>query len=205
MNYIYDIYLNFDKDYFDFYEWQNTDNILHIKKIPILKTTSTIFRKIISNCIKIDEKKFKTIKNKTEIYNSQHKINALIITDSKNVIAIKFNHQGISIARSSLILEDEYDILDFSIKNKENNLYFTILKHLNYICATRKERQEQAYLLKNINKLSYDTLKYLYYECFNKEENNLKIIRHNLISEITNNNYTICNHIYNILKPVSTN
>lgn len=42
MNYIYNIHLNFNKMYFDFYEWNDNDEIIHIKKflsfvrIPIL-------------------------------------------------------------------------------------------------------------------------------------------------------------------------
>ena len=33
MNYIYDIYLNLNKNLYDFYEWNKSDNIIHIKKI----------------------------------------------------------------------------------------------------------------------------------------------------------------------------
>ena len=35
MIYIYDILLNLNNDFYEFYEWEKNDNIFHIKKIPI--------------------------------------------------------------------------------------------------------------------------------------------------------------------------
>ena len=49
MNYIYDLLLNFNENIYEFYDWNKTDNIKHIKKIPIFK---------------IDSKKNETIKDK---------------------------------------------------------------------------------------------------------------------------------------------
>jgi len=40
MNYIYDVVLNFQKEYYDFYDWNKNDNIYHMRKIPILKINS---------------------------------------------------------------------------------------------------------------------------------------------------------------------
>ena len=37
MNYIYDVVLNLQKEYYDFYEWNQNDNIFHMRKIPIIK------------------------------------------------------------------------------------------------------------------------------------------------------------------------
>ena len=37
MNYIYDILLNFKKEFFEFYEWNLNDDIIHIRKIPVFK------------------------------------------------------------------------------------------------------------------------------------------------------------------------
>ena len=38
MKYIYDIVLNFNEEFFEFYDWNLNDEITHIKKIPIIKT-----------------------------------------------------------------------------------------------------------------------------------------------------------------------
>ena len=72
MNYIYNIYLNFNKNYYDYYEWNDNDNIILVKKIPIIKTNTNDFKNIISNYIKINNKDKLSIKN------------YFIITDSKN-------------------------------------------------------------------------------------------------------------------------
>ena len=32
MNYIYDILANFNEHYYDFYDWNELDNLIHIKK-----------------------------------------------------------------------------------------------------------------------------------------------------------------------------
>ena len=156
MNYIYDIYLNFNKMYFDFYEWNSSDKIIHTKKVPIIKTNTNDFRAIISHNISIDEDILKILKGKTEIYNKKNKLNCLIITDSKNAFAVKFDNKGISISKSSLLLDDEFDIIQFSIKMKENNFPFKILNKTNYNVATRKQIDEKKYLLNHIHKLSYD-------------------------------------------------
>ena len=34
MEYIYDIVLNFNDCYYEFYEWKSTDKIINIKRIP---------------------------------------------------------------------------------------------------------------------------------------------------------------------------
>ena len=32
MDYVYDIVLNFQKEYYEFYEWKSSDKIINIKK-----------------------------------------------------------------------------------------------------------------------------------------------------------------------------
>ena len=44
MNFIYDIVLNFNKDYYDFFEWNKKDNIISIKKIPLFFVKNDIFK-----------------------------------------------------------------------------------------------------------------------------------------------------------------
>lgn len=205
MNYIYNIHLNFNKMYFDFYEWNDNDEIIHIKKIPIIRTNTNTFKTIISHKIKLEQKYLENIEKKTEISNKDYKLNCLIITDTKNVVALKFDNCGTKIMMSSFNLEDEYNILHNSNKLKETDIYFKTIKKSNYIFETRQEIDQKEYLLKNISILPFDTLKYIYYECFNKEENDHKIMKKNIINLIHQNNFILNNKIYNILKPISTN
>ena len=43
MNYIYDIVLNFNKEYYSFYEWNRKDNIINVKKIPLFLVDNECF------------------------------------------------------------------------------------------------------------------------------------------------------------------
>ena len=203
MNYVYNIYLNFNKIYFDFYEWNDNDNIEQINKIPIIKVDTNSFIEIINNNIKISNNLFNEIYNKTEI-NNNNKSTCLIITDTRNLLALKFNNNKESIMISSFELNDEYQILNKIKKFKTYNIEYEILNKRKYIFETRDEYNKNKYLLSNINKLSYDTLKYIYYECFNKENDNYNIMLNELKDKIYNNDL-ICNKIYNILNPISTN
>jgi hypothetical protein len=56
MNYIYDIYLNFNNQLYDFFDWNKSDKLTHIKMIPIFKVNEETIRSFISNIIKLDEK-----------------------------------------------------------------------------------------------------------------------------------------------------
>lgn len=200
MNYIYNIYLNFNKECYEFYEWKNEDNILHIKKIPIIKVNTNTFKEIIGNTIILDNKEFELIKNKTECFNKKN-ISAIIITDSKNVFAIKFDNKGTSIMISTFNLNDEYNILNMSKKIKDEYINFKIVNNKKIITDTREELEQKRYILNIINKLSFDTIQYIYYDCFNKKISDHKLMLKEIIKSI-NKNIEICNKIYNILKPI---
>ena len=51
MNYIYDIVLNFNKEYYSFYEWNRKDNIINVKKIPLFLVDNECFN--IMKCFNI--------------------------------------------------------------------------------------------------------------------------------------------------------
>ena len=108
MNYIYDIYLNFNNSFYDFYEWNKRDKIIHIRKIPTIKVSKKDFYNIKYNKIKISKDFLKTIHNKTEQFNNNKIKYCTIISDEKDIIAIKFDKNGINHMKSSL-----YTYLDF--------------------------------------------------------------------------------------------
>ena len=67
MNYIYDIYINLLENYYDSYEWEKTDKIIHLKKIPIIKINKKDYQKLLTNKFKIDKELYKKIKYKTKL------------------------------------------------------------------------------------------------------------------------------------------
>ena len=68
MNYIYDIILNFQEVIYDFYEWNQTDSISHIRKIPVFKVNSRDLYTIWNYNVIFDISFLEKIKNKTEIF-----------------------------------------------------------------------------------------------------------------------------------------
>ena len=159
MNYIYDIVLNFNKEYYSFYEWNRRDNIINVKKIPLFLVDNECF-----NIMKYD--------------------NVCVSKDFINVI----NENGNLIKRSSLTLDEEEEVLDEIVNNEIYNI--PIIKHtkVNNDNVTRSIREKRDFLLKYISNEKNDiNLKYLYYDYFEKDEDNIKDIKDKLIKEIKNN------------------
>ena len=55
MNYIYDILVNYGNIPYDFFEWNTSDNIIHIKKIPIIRESASTLIDIRDYEVKLDE------------------------------------------------------------------------------------------------------------------------------------------------------
>ncbi len=170
MNYAYDILLNFQNKYFEFYEWNKKDIITHIKKIPILKITTKDLNVIKTNKIKLDKEFLKKIENKAETFKKE-KINAILLTDGEDTVALKINKP---IQKSSIQIDEEEIIIN-KVKNKEiKSINYQIVKKEKQIIKTRKEIENEKYLKTELKKLyinkEYQKLDYLFLECFNKKE-----------------------------------
>ena len=76
MTYIYDILLNFNEEYYDFFDWNKNDKILHIKKIPIYKISDKELIEILNNKIIFDKSFLEYICDKTEVF-LKHEIKKL--------------------------------------------------------------------------------------------------------------------------------
>ena len=201
MNYIYDLILNYNKELYEFYEWNNTDKLINIEKIPIIRINNTSFNEIMSSRIKISLVLLDKIKNKTYTSNKIIKY-SLLITNLNRVIALKFDDQGIEIERSSLLLDEEEDVLEDDYQ--EEKIEYEIIEKLeeDYF-LTRKEKSIKKYLLKEINNLymnnNYEELNYLYEELYNDDKSIIE--RYNyLINSITNNYNSNYEKLYNIIK-----
>ena len=72
MYYYYDILLNFtenDGELFEFYEWEENDNIEFIKKIPLFKVSTSNLKILLKYQVKFAEEILEQIKNKTILKN----------------------------------------------------------------------------------------------------------------------------------------
>ena len=197
MNYIYDITLNFNKNnLYEFYEWREDDVPEFILKIPIYKIDKNAFFDIKNNNIIVDKDFLITIFDKTEVY-TEDAISliryAALFSDGNNVIGIEFDSSGNSYMKSNLSIDDEsevleiikdikYTLLDYKVKNI-NNLQIKLL--------TRKEKEEEEYLLNRVNSMyknnETEKLKYIFYELYNEKLDNLEKVYSKLIKAVKNN------------------
>ncbi len=203
MFYVYDIVLNFNFELYDFYEWKKDDIIYHIKKIGLFLVSNNEFNYLLSNIVMFDNQFLLSIYNQCEFY-ANRQIDlipyAFLLTDKYRVMAILLDSSGKTIKYSSLLLDEEEDILNLSKKLNEVNLTYQYIKerHCDFF-KTRFEINIIRYIKNNIkNDLkinNLDRLRYLYFEYFNKECDDINQIFHELSLELSND---FSNKIYNL-------
>ena len=204
MNYIYDILINLQRKLYDFYEWNMSDEILHVRKIPVLKIRTKQLLDIKDNKIVIDSVLLKKIKNRTEIFTS-HNVKVMqyvsLLSDGKDVIVLEFNEKGEKIRSSRLLVDEEIEVLEVVDNIELSDIDYNILECERHYCyRTRKENKIYDYIIKQLTKDNYIKLKYLYYDCFEKEEDDVeKIVKH-IKYELDNNWKSIYEKVYNFFK-----
>lgn len=205
MNYIYDILANLNEQYYEFYDWNEDDEIIHIKKIPIIKTKEEFLYNAKYNNIIVEKKLLEKINKKTEFFNiKQNKYNYMcVITDGKSALIANFNSHGKIIEKSGLLIEEENEIVDLVESKEETNYSYNINKQNYEQFKTRKEKEICKYILNEIEKINEDKLKYIYFDIYNKEEQDTKKIINKLKIEINTNYNEKFNKIYDLLKMTS--
>lgn len=206
MNYIYDILLNYGSVAYDFFEWNNSDNILHIRKIPLIKVNPITLIDIRDYDVEFSKDFLESINKKTEIFNHKNiRVieEACLLSDGANIIAImiKNNH----LLKSKLLIDEEEEVLSICQKIKEKNINYKKIKNKkSNIFITRKEADDNKKLREELNRIfsekNNETIKYIYYECFDKKEENIKNIRHQLINLLTNEEETIIKKLKKVLE-----
>ncbi len=195
MIYIYDIIINLtdNERILEFFEWNEHDSIEHVKKIPLFKVSTKFIDDIISNEIKVDSKFLESIKNYTELFDIKTKKimeYATLVSDGSKVIALEFSENGKILYRSSLLLDEEEEILDIVENLDETEVKYKKLKSRNINnFLTRKELFIKNFLLKELKssykKKNINKIKYLYEECFNKKDSS--DFYNELVDDINNN------------------
>ncbi|MBS7020253.1 MAG: hypothetical protein KH135_00040 [Firmicutes bacterium] len=196
MNYIYDILLNLNDSAYDFYEWNLNDPIVHIRKTPIFRISYEQLLGLKQNKFEVQEEFLKKIENKTEEFTNRsvEKISHLFLaTDMHTVMAFSLNERGISMKRSMLLVDEEMEILEISKTLPLTTIaYRTLKKEFKREFETRNDQEMKRRLKKEIYKLSHknvEKLKYLYYECFDEMEEDVKKIVNRFSMEL-NHRYT---------------
>lgn len=205
MNYIYDILLNFKKDFLEFYEWDLNDEIVHVRKIPLFRVKKTELYDFKNCVLKIDPLFLKSIFNRTEIFKGRNKKTikyCFLIGSIDDVVAIYLDESGKIIYKSDLLIDEAEEILEVINQIDETNISYQKICDSVFDFKTRKEKEKIDYILKHLNKTTDDKLKYLYYECFDIKEDNIEKIKNNLLNRV-NNDFNIVNKIYEFYKLLS--
>jgi hypothetical protein len=197
MNYIYDILLNFNNEYYEFYDWNNEDKLTHIRKIPIFKVSDDVLKNIIMNEVIVSEDLLKRIKNKTEVF-SKNYIDILnyscLLCNDKKVIGIRCNDKGKVIGKSDLLIDEHNEIIEILDRYDLYNLDYKITTTNEVInFKTRKEVKMQKFIMREIDRQPTNKLEYLLYECSNENcgdrEAIIEKIKESLNSEHINDIY----------------
>lgn len=184
MNYIYDILLNFHRQLYDFFEWDQNDNIVHIRKIPLYRIDSKTMLNARDYRIKIDSEFLGKLKNKTEVFankNVETMEYATLLTDGSSVLALRFNHDGYSLGKSTLLVDEDVEVLEVSNRLKEISIsYEKVEKEFYAPLKTRKEQKIEKFIKEELKKSkkeqAYEKLSYLYFECFGHVEDSIDFI-----------------------------
>ncbi len=201
MNYIYDVVLNFNKDYYNFFEWYKSDNIINIKKIPFFLVDNNTYTSMKYNIIIVDQDFVRSIKDKTSTYTKLKVGPSCLITNGKEAMGLLFNDKGNLIKRSSLLLDEEEEVLDEVNDNNKYNIGIIKNQKRRIFNINRLEKEKKDFLIRYISKEnSLINLKYLYYDYFEKEEQDIDIIKKTLIKEIKYNWNKKFQEFYNTVK-----
>lgn len=208
MTYIYDILLNFtdDENYFEFYEWKEDDSFEHIKRIPIIRISIEQMQEIMFNKIKVSQDFLELIKGNTISYKNKKDIKyGCLVCDLNKAIALEFNSKGLILSKSSLLLDEEEDVIDETSLLDEEKINYELIEkyHFDYF-LTRDETFKKRYLLKEIEYLkkqkNYDKFNYLYEEIFPKDDLSFTERLTKLVTEIKENYNSKFNDLYEIVR-----
>lgn len=189
MKYVYNIKVNFNYNYIDFYEWNESDKISTIHNIPIIKVSKQKYKKLLMNIVQFDKSNYIQLLG-------HH--NIILVTNGYDAFALKINNKFISSHRSSIGISDELDILHILKKIKVKNVSFKIKKCLKQYLYTREERNIKKYVIKKLKQLSYhnnNEIQYLHYEYLNTFTRNNKLAMNDLLN--STNNPIIIQNLYN--------
>ena len=117
MNYIYDIFLNYNDLAYEVFEWNKEDKISHIRKIPLIVISSLDLYNLINKKIIIDSSFLTKIYRKTEVFSKRDNYNldySFLATDKNEIIAFKLDKNGLIKQYSKLLIEEEIEVLNYS-------------------------------------------------------------------------------------------
>lgn len=192
MNFVYDILLNFqDKERLvEFFEWNEDDTLLHVKKIPIFRVPSVDIDHFCFSDILVEKEFLNQLYGKTILYKKgKHKFLGCLFCDLNRVVAVEFSSEGGVLARSCLLLDEEAEVID-SAKDCEQVVvpYKVLSLNSSSSFLTRMEEFQRNYLYQEFTFLyenkDIDKLEYLYEEIFGSKQADFSTKYQQLIDDL---------------------
>ena len=185
MNYIYDIVLNFNKNYFYFYEWNKKDNIINIKKIPLFVVDNKTFNIMKYDKVLVSSDFINLIRDKTYTYSKNKLSNSSLLSNGMEVIGVLFDDKGNLIKRSSLLIDEEEEVLEEIDDDEVFKIDIISSKKSERKDVNRLESEKRLFLNKYIKREDNITnLKYLYYDYFEKEESDASVMKKEILDKV---------------------
>lgn len=184
MNYVYDIILNFQDNYYNFFEWKKDDKIRNIPKISLYRVSDKDILILKNNKVKVSQDFIDKIKED----NKKYKKILCLVSNAKIAIGLLFDTNGNLKKRSSLIFEEEDEVIE-----RVQHLKITQIEYEENIMANEEDdnklriEKEKKDTITNYITNTNDilTLKYLYYEYFEKEISDISTIKTTLLKELS--------------------
>jgi len=174
MTYLYDILLNFHKEFIEFFEWDETDKIFYIKKIPIFRVESSFLDDLCCYDIQVESHFFEKVKKEVEFYDEEEQEGMVLFCDDRRVIGAWMVDGVISLV-SRLLIDEEAEAFKIGSRLPLTVFcYHLLAKTKRFIQdgMTRNERKIQTLLLNEFQSLyennRVEKLNYYYYEYFNE-------------------------------------
>lgn len=208
MRYIYDILVNFNDIYFDFYDWNDDDNIIHIKKIPILKVSSDFLNSVKYSSVIVDDLLLGKIYRKTDFFsvNKNEYCYVCCLCDGREAFVVDFNSKGCVVGRSSMLIDEENEVIDLCECMDFCNYNVVVNSDMcTSLFKTRYEIDTNKSIMKQLKFLNDEELCYLYFDCFDENESDVDKVFTRIISEIDCNFDYIYTKVNDFLGLISIN
>ena len=190
MVYVYDTLVNLNEELLDFYDWDEIDNYVHIRRIPLFKINELYYYDFVTKKIRLVEEELLRINDKTQIFSNRGIDNikyALVVTDGSGALVLEFNDKGYVIRKSKFIINEEMEILGIAKEIKEEKIKYNVIsKKIDRNSMIRSEKKILAEILEELDTIKDDSEKidYLYYEWFDTNDGDDKYIT--LIKDLKN-------------------
>lgn len=196
MTYIYDIIVNFvDGDRLvEFFEWDNRDVIEHVKRVPLVRVDEEVFFDFIGREVVVSDAFLSLIKGKTSFFSECRSDYVVLISNGMRAYAFEFSSDGSVLCRSSLLLDEEDEIVLISKELSTLEIKYQSLGDRQIVHnSTRREDKNRHFVRKEIeiafNDGDIEKLNYMYSECFNDTCSDLTKIYQKLLNSLDDDSY----------------